>query len=134
MRQMASGLGQGRPLDGMLSGLEPVWHCQLGQPGGGDTTWRVIASRFSIEEDSSKRRRTTSVQGKSTMLPIVEVPETHPSRPGEIPSPVFCREAGFAHVSRYITGLILSPHKTLQGIYDLQVWGAAPGPPHACDA
>jgi hypothetical protein len=35
---------------------------------------------------------------------------------------VFCRDAGFEHVSRYVTGLILSPHKTLQGTYDLQVW------------
>jgi len=37
---------------------------------------------------------------------------------------LFCRDEGFAHVSRYITGLILSPNKTLQGIYDLQVWDA----------
>ena len=28
----------------------------------------------------------------------------------------------FDHVSRYVTGLIISPNKTLQGIYDLQVW------------
>src|SRR4029450_13350448 len=31
------------------------------------------------------------------------------------------RDEGFEHVSRYVTGLILSPNKTLQGIYDLQV-------------
>ena len=36
--------------------------------------------------------------------------------------PLFCRAAGFEHVSRYVTGLILSPNKTLQGIYDLHVW------------
>ena len=43
---------------------------------------------------------------------------------------VFCREAGFDHISRYVTGLILSPNKTLQGIYDVQVWagGAVPRP------
>jgi len=35
---------------------------------------------------------------------------------------VFCRNAGFEHVGRYITGLLLSPNKTLQGIYDQQVW------------
>jgi membrane-anchored protein YejM (alkaline phosphatase superfamily) len=35
---------------------------------------------------------------------------------------LFCRDAGFAHIGRYVTGLILSPNKTLQGIYALQVW------------
>jgi hypothetical protein len=35
---------------------------------------------------------------------------------------VFCKDEGFEHVSRYVTGLIISPNKTLQGIYDLQVW------------
>ena len=35
---------------------------------------------------------------------------------------MFCRPEGFDHISRYVTGLILSPHKTLQGIYDGQVW------------
>src|ERR671933_201628 len=56
------------------------------------------------------------------MLPIIGVPET--IRQGLAPyRPLFCREEGFEHVSRYVTGLILSPNKTLQGIYDLQVWG-----------
>src|SRR4030095_14748518 len=32
------------------------------------------------------------------------------------------------HISRYVTGLILSPNKTLQGIYDLQVWGEEQSP------
>src|SRR5512134_930470 len=40
---------------------------------------------------------------------------------------VFCREAGFEHVSRYVTGLLLSPNKTLQGIYAQQVWPDKPG-------
>ena len=31
---------------------------------------------------------------------------------------VFCRAEGFDHVSRYVTGLLLSPNKTLQGIYE----------------
>jgi hypothetical protein len=35
---------------------------------------------------------------------------------------VFSREAGFAHVSRYINGLLLSGNKTLQGIYAQIVW------------
>ncbi|WP_166805121.1 hypothetical protein [Nitrosococcus wardiae] len=39
----------------------------------------------------------------------------------------FCRDAGFEHVSRYITGLLLSPNKTLQGIDAQQVWAKAGG-------
>jgi hypothetical protein len=55
------------------------------------------------------------------MLPIVEVPET--IRNGMLNyRDVFCRDEGFDHVSRYVTGLVISPNKTLQGIYDLQVW------------
>jgi hypothetical protein len=55
------------------------------------------------------------------MFPIVAVPEI--IRQGLAPyRPLFCREAGFAHVGRYVTGLILSSNKTLQGIYALQVW------------
>ncbi len=55
------------------------------------------------------------------MLPIVEVPET--IRNGMLNyRDIFCRDEGFDHVSRYVTGLIISPNKTLQGIYDLQVW------------
>jgi hypothetical protein len=41
---------------------------------------------------------------------------------------LFCRDEGFEHVGRYVTGLILSPNKTLQGIYDAQVWQAGPKP------
>ena len=61
------------------------------------------------------------------MFPIVTVPET--IRTGLAPyREVFCRAEGFDHVGRYVTGLILSPNKTLQGIYDAQVWedGAQP--------
>jgi hypothetical protein len=55
------------------------------------------------------------------MLPIVGVPET--IRRGMAPyRDVFCRDAGFEHISRYVTGLLLSPNKTLQGLYDVQVW------------
>jgi hypothetical protein len=35
---------------------------------------------------------------------------------------VFCRDEGFDHVSRYVSGLVLCEKKTLQGIYAQQVW------------
>jgi hypothetical protein len=35
---------------------------------------------------------------------------------------IFCRDAGFEPISRYIAGLLLSPNKTGQGIYAQQVW------------
>lgn len=55
------------------------------------------------------------------MLPMVGVPETiqrglRPYRD------LFRRGEGFEHVSRYVTGLIVNPNKTLQGIYAGQVW------------
>ena len=55
------------------------------------------------------------------MLPIIEVPQTIASGMANYRD-VFCRDEGFEHVSRYVTGLVISPNKTLQGIYDLQVW------------
>jgi hypothetical protein len=49
------------------------------------------------------------------MRPLVGVPET--IRCGMAPyRDVFCRAEGFEHLSRSVTGLLLSPHKTLQGI------------------
>lgn len=55
------------------------------------------------------------------MLPIVGVPKT--IQRGLLPyRKLFGRAEGFEHVSRYLTGLILSANKTLQGIYDAQVW------------
>jgi hypothetical protein len=55
------------------------------------------------------------------MLPMVGVPET--IRKGLRPyRDLFRRAEGFEHVSRYVTGLIVSPNKTLQGIYADQVW------------
>ena len=57
------------------------------------------------------------------MLPICGVPAT--IQQGLAPyRNLFYRDEGFTHISRSITGLILSPNKTLQGIYDLQVWDA----------
>src|SRR5262245_40215122 len=55
------------------------------------------------------------------MLPIVEVPET--IRKGLRPyRDLFRRTEGFEYVSRYVSGLLVSPNKTLQGIYAQQVW------------
>ena len=62
------------------------------------------------------------------MVPLVGVPET--IRGGLAPSrDVLCRVEGFEHISRYVTGLLLSPKQTLHGISDLQVW--EPGAPHS---
>ena len=55
------------------------------------------------------------------MLPMVEVPQT--IRKGLRPyRDLFRREEGFEHVSRYVSGLTVSPNKTRQGIYANQVW------------
>src|SRR3954471_10586908 len=61
------------------------------------------------------------------MLPMVEVPET--VRKGLRPyRDLFRRSEGFEYVSRYVTGLLVSPNKTSQGIYAQQVWdGDKPG-------
>lgn len=50
------------------------------------------------------------------MFPLVGIPQTITQGLQAYRS-VFCRDAGFSHVSRYISGLLLSPNKTLQGIY-----------------
>ncbi|MGE0680595.1 MAG: hypothetical protein AB7P69_06760 [Candidatus Binatia bacterium] len=55
------------------------------------------------------------------MLPMVGVPETIRKRLRPYRD-LFRRTEGFEHVSRYVTGLIVSPNKTLQGIYAQQVW------------
>ena len=61
------------------------------------------------------------------MLPIVDVPETIRQGMAHYRD-IFCRDAGFDHVSRSVTGLILSPNKTLQGLYDVQVWATDQAP------
>ena len=62
------------------------------------------------------------------MVPLVGVPET--IRCGLAPyRDVLRRAEGFEHSSRSMTGLILSPNKTLQGIYDMPVW--EPGAPQS---
>ena len=40
------------------------------------------------------------------MLPIVEVPQTIESGMEKYRN-IFCREEGFEHVSRYVTGLVV---------------------------
>jgi hypothetical protein len=47
------------------------------------------------------------------MLPITEVPQSIASGMSNYRN-VFCKDEGFEHVSRYVTGLIVSPNKTLQ--------------------
>ena len=55
------------------------------------------------------------------MLPVVGVPQTvqRQRRPYR---DLFRRSEGFEYVSRYVTGLLVSPNKTSQGIYASQVW------------
>ena len=55
------------------------------------------------------------------MLPLVGIAPTIAKALESFRS-VFCRDAGFAHISRYLSGLLLSPNKTLQGIYSQLVW------------
>ena len=50
------------------------------------------------------------------MLPLVGIPETVSQFLKQYRK-VFCREAGFKHISNYINGLLISPNKTLEGIY-----------------
>jgi len=59
------------------------------------------------------------------MLPIIEIPESIKKQLLDYRD-VFCKDQGFDWISRYITGLIISPNKTLQGIHDLQVWKDEP--------
>jgi hypothetical protein len=52
---------------------------------------------------------------------MVEVPTTIRQRLRPY-GDLFRRAEGFEHVSRYVSGLLVSPNKTLQGIYAQQVW------------
>jgi hypothetical protein len=62
------------------------------------------------------------------MFPIIEIPSVVSDVLTQYRG-VFCRAEGFDWVSRYVTGLLVSPNKTLQGIYDLQVFPEHPHPP-----
>lgn len=55
------------------------------------------------------------------MLPVIEVPELIKNEMKKYRD-IFCGDKGFEHVSRYVTGLLISPNKASQGIYDIQVW------------
>jgi len=55
------------------------------------------------------------------MLPIVCVPASIQQRLRSYRQ-VFCRAEGFEWVGRYVTGLLVSSNKTVQGIYAHQVW------------
>lgn len=55
------------------------------------------------------------------MVPFVGVPDTI-ARGMRAYRSIFCRAAGFEQVSRYISGLLLSENKTLQGIAAQQVY------------
>ena len=55
------------------------------------------------------------------MLPMVGVPKTV-QRQMPPYRDLFRRSEGFEYVSRYVTGLLVSPNKTSQGIYAAQVW------------
>ena len=55
------------------------------------------------------------------MLPILSIPAMIGEWFQSYRS-VFCRQEGFEWVGRYVTGLLLSPNKTVQGIYDLLAW------------
>ena len=66
-------------------------------------------------------RHASILQKGGVMLPIIRVPEIL-AKGMESFRKIFCRAEGFEHICRFITGLILSPNKTLQGIYDLRVW------------
>lgn len=49
------------------------------------------------------------------MLPLIAVPPTITKQLAQYRQ-LFCRAAGFEQVSRYVTGLLLSANKTLQGV------------------
>jgi hypothetical protein len=55
------------------------------------------------------------------MWPLVGIPQTIGQGLNTYRSVCF-RDAGFAHLSRYVTGLLLSPDKTLPGIYSQWVF------------
>ena len=55
------------------------------------------------------------------MIPLVGIPATI-AKFLKSYRQVFRKEAGFQHISRYINGLLMSPNKTLQGIYSQLVW------------
>ena len=62
------------------------------------------------------------------MFPILESPPITSDVLNQYQD-VLCRDADFEWVSRYVTGLLVRPNKTVQGIYDLQVFPEREQPP-----
>jgi len=60
------------------------------------------------------------------MVPFVGVPKTIAQGMNAYRA-VFCREEGFEQVSHYVSGLLLSENKTLQGIDAQQVYFGSEG-------
>jgi hypothetical protein len=95
----------------------------------------TVYFRHDLESDGLKRypsqQQTALVflpsKGRRSMISLVTIPDTIRTGLARYRE-VFCRDEGFDHISRYVTGWLLSPNKTLQGIYDLQVWGQEPSP------
>ena len=58
------------------------------------------------------------------MWPLVGIPKAIASGMAAYRS-VICRDAGFEHISRYVSGLLLSANETLQGMYSQ--WVFPPG-------
>ena len=59
------------------------------------------------------------------MTPILEIPESV-SQYLKYYRNLFCRKEGFESICRFVTGLLLSPNKTLQGIHACQVFSENP--------
>ena len=72
-------------------------------------------------EQSRKLDASLNAGANPTMLAIVSVYESIAIVMNSHRK-VFCRKEGKEHVSRYVTGLITSPNRTLQGICDWQVY------------
>jgi hypothetical protein len=76
--------------------------------------------------DEGWKIREMRQKGKAALCPIVGIPQTL-AKGMESFRKLFCRAEGFEPIGRLITGLVLSPPKTLPGIYALQGWeGEAP--------
>src|SRR5919108_1609279 len=90
--------------------------------GPGRGCWGMIAPwRHSLSADACAAHAERIAHGiqmsKDHMLPITGVPETIARGMAGFRD-LLCRKEGFEHASRYVTGLIISPNKTRQGIDD----------------
>ncbi len=60
------------------------------------------------------------------MFPLVGIPPTVSTFLSQYRK-IFCRREGFDHICRYLTGLLLSANKTLEGIHAQQIWEEGKG-------